>query len=70
MVQQLKKIKVDRGDVLYYDGEYAEEIFFIKQGKVKLFATNDFPFMTLKNGETFGDFEVIFNEHRMGKAVA
>ena len=30
LVQMLKKIKVDKGDVIYVDGEFSEEIFFIK----------------------------------------
>jgi CRP-like cAMP-binding protein len=51
----LRKIKVDKGDVIYVDGEFSEEIYFIKQGKVKLFATNGFPFLTCKDGEHFGD---------------
>ena len=40
------------------------------QGKVKIFANNGFQFTSCKDGETFGEFEVIFNEHRIGKAVA
>lgn len=52
------------------DGEFSEEIYFVKQGKVKLFAKNGFPFLTCKDGEHFGDEEVLFKESRVGKAVA
>jgi hypothetical protein len=38
LVQQLRKIKVDKNEVIYSIGEFSEEIYFIKQGKVKLYA--------------------------------
>lgn len=66
----LKKIKVDKGDVLYMDGEFSEEMYFIKQGKVKIFSSSGFPYLTCKEGEHFGDEEILFRENRIGKAVA
>ncbi len=70
LVQQLRKIKVDKNEVIYSIGEFSEEIYFIKQGKVKLYAQNGFPYLSCKDGEQFGDYEVIFNHPREGKAVA
>ena len=66
----LRKIKVDKDDVIYWEGDFSEEIYFIKSGKVKLYGKNSFPFHTYKDGEHFGDPEVIFKEPRDGKAVA
>jgi CRP-like cAMP-binding protein len=40
LVQQLRKIKVDKHEVIYSIGEFSEEIYFIKQGKVKISAPN------------------------------
>ena len=70
MVQLLRKIKVDKYDVSYWEGDFSEEIYFIKSGKVKLYAKNGFSFLQYKDGQHFGDPEVIFKEPRDGKAVA
>lgn len=69
-MQQFRKIKVDKNEVIYTIGEFSEEIYFIKQGKVKIFASNGFSYISIKDGEHFGDYEVMFNEPREGKAVA
>lgn len=69
-VQALKKIKIDKGDILYFEGDFSEEIYFIKQGKVKLFAANGYSYLNCKDGQHFGEVEVFFREQRMGKAVA
>jgi CRP-like cAMP-binding protein len=69
-VQQLRKIKVDKNEVIYSIGEFSEEIYFIKQGKVKIYASNGFPYASCKDGEHFGDYEVILNHQREGRAVA
>lgn len=51
LVQKLRKIKVDKNDVIYSIGEFSEEIYFIKQGKVKIYASNGFPYASCKDGE-------------------
>jgi CRP-like cAMP-binding protein len=66
----LRKIKVDKDDVIYWEGDFSEEIYFIKQGKVYLYGKNSKPFNDYKDGEMFGSIEVIFKEPRDGKAVA
>jgi len=70
LVQKLRKIKVDKDDVIYYDGDFSEEIYFIKAGKVKLYTKNGQPFISYKEGQHFGHSDVIFKETRDGKAVA
>jgi CRP-like cAMP-binding protein len=57
LVQLLRKIKVDKDDVVYWEGDFAEEIYFIKQGKIKLYSDNGLPFATYKDGQHFGDPE-------------
>jgi CRP-like cAMP-binding protein len=69
-VQALRKLKIDKGDVLYFEGDFSEEIYFIKQGKVKLFASNGYPYLNFKDGQNFGEVEVFFREQRKGKAIA
>jgi CRP-like cAMP-binding protein len=66
----LRKIKFDKDDVIYWEGDFSEEIYFIKTGKVKLYAKNGFPFYSYKEGQHFGDSDVINKETRDGKAVA
>lgn len=70
VVQMLKKIKVDRGDVLYRENDCSEELYYIKQGKVKLFTEVGIHYLTLKDGDQFGDEELLFNESRKSRAVA
>mgnify|MGYP000683143663 CR=1 FL=1 len=66
----LKRIKVDKDDVIYLEGYFSEEIYYIKVGKVKIYAENGFPFASYKEGQQFGETNVIFKEVRDGKAVA
>ena len=70
MVQVLKNVIQETEDVIYWEQDFAEEIFFIKAGKVKLFSSNGYAFMSYKERQVFGDYDVIFREPRDGKAVA
>lgn len=70
LVQCLRKVKVDKDDVVYQEGDFSEEIYFIKIGQVKLYAKNGISFATYNEGECFGDSDVIFKEPRDGKAMA
>lgn len=40
----LRKIKVDKDDIIYMKDDFSEEIYFIKTGKVKIFAENGYAF--------------------------
>jgi len=46
----LRKIKVDKNDEVYQEGDFAEEIYFIKTGKIILYAENGFPFASYSDG--------------------
>ena len=37
----LRKIKVDKNDEVYQEGDFAEEIYFIKTGKIILYAERE-----------------------------
>jgi len=69
LVQWLRKIKVIKDDVIYREHDFSEDIYFIKAGRVKLYSKN-LPFASYKEGEHFGDNDVIHKENRDGKAVA
>ena len=71
----LKPMKVSAKDVLYNQGDHAEEIFFIVKGRVKLFydvsegfgEPNNVPFNLYVEGSYFGDCDVLVNEGSDGR---
>lgn len=62
-------------DVLYNQGDHAEEIFFIVKGRVKLFydlseglgEPNNVPFNLYVEGSYFGDLEILVEERAEGR---
>ncbi len=63
----LKPMKVYAADTLYYQGDYAEEVFFIYQGRIKLYIDlnetgtgeqNNAPFNLYVEGSYFGDSDI------------
>eukprot|EP00347_Sterkiella_histriomuscorum_P015168 403358060 len=69
-LQVMKRIKVDKDDVIYNDGDLSEEIYFIKKGTVKIYTKNGMPFIDFTDGQQFGEAEVVLSKTRDGKAVA
>jgi CRP-like cAMP-binding protein len=71
----LKPMKVHAKDVLYNQGDHAEEIFFIVKGRVKLYydlnegigEPNNVPFNLYVEGSYFGDADILVNEGRDGR---
>ncbi len=61
---------MNKEDVVYWENDFSEEIFFIKHGLVKIYAKNNFPFASYGEGEHFGDTDVLNKSTRDGKAVA
>jgi len=61
----LKPMKVDRGDILYWYGDHADEsklgglimgiVYFVKKGMIKLYTENGNPFIKYGQGDMFGD---------------
>ena len=68
-MQCLKDIKFSKGDVLYWRGDDSDNMYFILNGKVKLYADGN-PFVKYQNGESFGDQDMLLNLPRDSKAVA
>ena len=65
----LQKVKLEKGDVLYWKGDGADSMFFILQGRIKLYSDGN-PFIKYTNGELFGDSDALLDLPRDGKAIA
>jgi CRP-like cAMP-binding protein len=71
----LKPMKVYEGDLLYNQGDHAEEVFFIMKGRVKFYCdvseddleTINVPFILYVEGSCFGDSDVILNFGKDGR---
>ena len=70
LVKSMKKISFTPGDIIYADNSVSDNMYFIHQGYVKLFAENQFPFAVFRNGKTFGEIELFCNVRRNGEARA
>lgn len=49
-IQVLKKIKVDKDDIIYGEGDLSEEIYFIRRGLIKIYDMNGLPFADFNEG--------------------
>ena len=65
----LQKVKLEKGDYLYWKGDGADQLFFILSGKVKLYS-DQLPFIKYQDGEMFGDSDALLDLPRDGKAIA
>ena len=65
----LNKIKLKKGDILYWKGDGADQMFFILNGRVKLYSDGH-PFIQYRQGEKFGDSDALLDLPRDGKAIA
>jgi len=70
IVKKLKKTKYEHNDRIYVDGELSDSMFMIYKGNIKLYAENDFPFITYTSGTTFGICDMMLNIRRNGTATA
>ena len=70
ILQKIIKISFERGDVIYTDDKYANSMYLIHQGYVKLYAENDFPFAVFRVGHHFGDVDIFCSQKRNGTAKA
>ncbi|CAD8051397.1 unnamed protein product [Paramecium primaurelia] len=64
--------RVPEGDVIYNEGDYASEIYFIREGSVSLCIKEcDYhPFVTIDVGQYFGEIELIKETQRKYTAIA
>lgn len=68
-VKEMSKLEYNRGDKIYDDGEFADSIYLIYKGAVRLYAENDYPFMVFRSGNTFGDIDIFCGTRRNGTAI-
>jgi CRP-like cAMP-binding protein len=66
----LKPFKVERGEVLYWKGDTADDVFFLVRGAVTLYTAKGNPFVKYKEGDTLGDSDALLNLPRDSKCVA
>ena len=70
LVENLKKVQYNKGDVIFEKNELSDSIYFIFKGKINIIAENGFSIQTHHEGETVGDIEMYHNLRRICKAVA
>lgn len=65
-------LRIPEGDVIYNEGDYASEIYFIREGSVSLCIKEcDYhPFITIETGSYFGEIELIKETQRKYTAIA
>lgn len=74
----LRPIKLEKGDVLYWRGDHAEdsninilnfEVFFIQKGSIKLYTDRGYPYIKYNEGDLFGDsdtlLDVLFSDYSL-----
>jgi len=62
----LKVIKLGKFEYICTEGEYANEMYFIRQGTIEIVLKefNNFPFMLVEKGYFFGEIDLLFGETR------
>lgn len=68
----LSEVKYKIGDVIYSENDYANEIYFIKSGSIHFVLPKygNWPYITIKDGNYFGEIDVLLGQTRKIKAVA
>ena len=64
IVPTLKNITFKSGEVMFQEGDYADEVYFIIFGRVNLKASNGVVFKTYVQGSYFGEVEILENTNR------
>ena len=65
----LKTLHLSKDDVLFFRGDYAEDIFFIEKGMIKLFSPNGHPFHKFTDGQMLGESDTLLDVPRHCKAI-
>lgn len=74
----LRPLKLLPNDILYTQSEHADEIYFIKRGKIKLYVdinmndpnieeSQNLPFIAYVEGSYFGDSDIFFADESKGR---
>ena len=59
LVPLLKSMRLKSGEILYREGEYAEEVYFLVKGRVNLKASNGVVFKTYIEVSYFGEMDIL-----------
>jgi CRP/FNR family transcriptional regulator, putaive post-exponential-phase nitrogen-starvation regulator len=59
LVKHLMYLEVDKGQFIYREGDFPEEIYFMAQGKVDLIDPEGFNMLSMVEGCFFGEIEAI-----------
>lgn len=70
MLKNLNKMTFEMNDTIYVDKAFANSIYLLHSGYVKLLAENGHAFSIYRNGSNFGDSEVILGLKTNGTAKA
>ena len=59
------------GHIIYSEKDYANEIYFIKSGKINfvLEEYENWPYINIKAGNYFGEVDVLLGQHRKLRAM-
>lgn len=62
----LKPFHIGKDEYIFHEGEYADEMYFIKEGDVAIVLKefNNFEFMTIAKGYHFGEVDLLFGDTR------
>ena len=66
----LKPFKVEKGEVVFWTGDSADDVFFLVRGSVTLYTAKGNPFIKYKEGDSLGDSDALLNLPRDSKCVA
>lgn len=66
----LKSIQLNTDDILYFRGDYAEDIYFVIQGTIKMYSGEGNAFHEFTNGQMLGESDTLLDLPRICKAMA
>ena len=68
----LKPFHIGKDEYIFHEGEYADEMYFIKTGSVSMVLKeyNNFEFITIEKGYYFGEVDILFGDTRKYTYVA
>jgi signal-transduction protein with cAMP-binding, CBS, and nucleotidyltransferase domain len=69
IVQKTKKLKWNKDELIYKQGDIAESLYLILKGTIKMKSSSGQTFMKYSEGDTIGESDALLNETRDCKAV-
>lgn len=60
----VKRFNLPAKEILYKEGDPAEEVYFIFKGQIKLMTKEKVAFRVYKDGSMFGESDILYKEGR------